>query len=54
MEQEKKRADFNQDAEERYARIAASGKTIPWNEMRGNLETHLARMKAKREASYKG
>jgi predicted transcriptional regulator len=34
-EQEERRADFNQIAEERYARIVATGKTIPWGEMRG-------------------
>jgi predicted DNA-binding protein len=40
-EQENLRADFDALAEERYARIVASGKTIPWEEMRGYLEERL-------------
>jgi predicted transcriptional regulator len=52
-EQEERRADFNQVAEERYARIVASGKTIPWNEMRGYLEDRLAGRKAKRPSARK-
>ena len=41
-DQEERRADFNQVAESRYARIAASGQTIPWQEMRAYLEERLA------------
>ncbi len=41
-DQEEQRADFNQVAESRYARIAASGQTIPWQEMRAYLEERLA------------
>jgi len=41
-EQEERRADFDQIAEDRYARIAASGETISWQEMRGFLEERLA------------
>ncbi len=41
-EQESMRADFDAQAEERYARIVSSGKTIPWEEMRGYLEERLA------------
>lgn len=52
-DQEERRADFNQVAEERYARIVASGKTIPWNEMRGYLEDRLAGRKAKRPSARK-
>lgn len=52
-EQEERRADFNQVAEERYARIVASGKAIPWNEMRGYLEDRLTGRKAKRPAARK-
>lgn len=40
--QEELRGDFNQVAEERYARIVASGQTIPWQEMRTFLEERLA------------
>lgn len=39
---EELRADFDAQAEERYARIAASGKTIPWQEMRSYLEDRVA------------
>ncbi len=52
-EQEERRADFNRVAEERYARIVASGKAIPWNEMRGYLEDRLADKTAKRPAARK-
>jgi len=41
-EQEERRADFDADAEARYARIATSGKTIPWQEMRGYLEERIS------------
>jgi predicted transcriptional regulator len=52
-EQEERRADFDEVAEERYSRIVASGKTIPWQEMRGYLEERLAGKKAKRPAARK-
>ena len=52
-ELEERRADFNRVAEERYARVVASGKTIPWNEMRGYLEDRLAGKAAKRPAARK-
>lgn len=39
---EERRADFNQAAENRYAKIAASGETISWQEMRAFLEERLA------------
>ncbi|MGQ4659865.1 ribbon-helix-helix protein, CopG family [Lysobacter sp. F6437] len=35
-------ADFDAVAEQRYARIVESGKTIPWGEMRGYLEARVA------------
>ena len=47
-EQDDLRADFDAVAEERYARIVASGKTIPWQEMRGYLEDRLGRMQSKK------
>ena len=31
-------SEFNEQAERRYAAILATGKTIPWNEMRSYLE----------------
>jgi len=50
---EELRADFDAVAEDRYARIAASGKTIPWQEMRGYLEDRLAGKEVKRPAARK-
>jgi len=37
-EQAEARGEFRQTAEQRYARIVASGKTVPWKEMRRYLE----------------
>ena len=51
--QEELRADFDAVAEDRYAHIVASGKTIPWQEMRGYLEDRLAGKKVKRPAARK-
>lgn len=39
---EERRAAFIETAEQRYARIAASGKTVPWSEMRQYLERRIA------------
>ena len=44
---------FNQIAEERYARIVATGKTIPWSEMRSYLEDRTAGGKARRPTARK-
>jgi len=52
-EQEERRSDFNDTAEQRYAAIVASGKTIPWSEMRGYLEARVAGKPAKRPAPKK-
>jgi predicted transcriptional regulator len=41
-EQEERRGEFQNAAERRYAEIVASGKTVPWNEMRRYLEGRLA------------
>jgi predicted transcriptional regulator len=35
-------ADFRAVAEQRYASIAATGRTIPWAEMRDHLDARLA------------
>jgi predicted transcriptional regulator len=51
--QEGQRADFDAVAEERFARIASSGKTVPWREMRGYLEDRLAGKKVKRPKARK-
>lgn len=50
-EQENLRADFDALAEDRYSCIVDSGKTIPWEEMRGYLEERVAGKAAKRPAS---
>lgn len=44
---EERHADFDAAAEARYANIVASGKTIPWQEMRGYLEARIAGKAAK-------
>ena len=51
--QEELRADLDSVAEDRYANILASGKTIPWQEMRGYLEDRLAGKAVKRPAARK-
>jgi len=40
-EQAERQAEFHGVAEQRYAAIVASGKTISWNEMRSHLEDRL-------------
>lgn len=50
-EQEERRAEFLDSAEQRYARIVDSGKTVPWNEMRRYLERRIAGKKALRPKS---
>ncbi|HEY9461413.1 MAG TPA: CopG family transcriptional regulator [Paralcaligenes sp.] len=51
--QEDLRADFDAVAEDRYAGIVASGKTIPWDEMRGYLQDRLAGKVVKRPSARK-
>jgi predicted transcriptional regulator len=46
-------AEFDTVAEQRYATIAASGKTIPWIEMRKYLEARVAGKPAKRPVARK-
>jgi uncharacterized protein (DUF1778 family) len=47
------RADFDAVAEERYAHIVDSGKTVSWNEMRAFLEQRLAGKSVKRPVARK-
>ena len=47
------RADFDTVAEARYAAIVATGKTIPWQDMRGYLKAHMAGKVAKRPVARK-
>lgn len=48
-----RRADFDAVAEQRYADIVASGKTIAWSDMRDYLEKRMAGEPAKRPAARK-
>jgi predicted transcriptional regulator len=52
-DQEERRGEFNDTAEQRYAEIVASGKTIPWAEMRRYLEDRLAGKRVRRPAARK-
>jgi len=51
--QEELRTNFDAVAEDRYANIFASGKAIPWQEMRGYLEERLAGKAVKRPVARK-
>lgn len=51
--EEERRSDFHDVAETRYSRIASSGKTIPWSEMRAYLENRVAGKKARRPVAKK-
>lgn len=46
-------ADLDAVAEERYAEIVSSGKTIPWTDMRKYLEARVAGKKLTRPAARK-
>jgi predicted transcriptional regulator len=52
-DQEERRSDFNDTADRRYAEIVASGKTVPWSEMRRHLEDRLAGKKTTRPVARK-
>jgi predicted transcriptional regulator len=52
-EQEERRSDFDAVAERRFAEIVASGKTVPWGEMRVYLEDRLAGKAARRPVAKK-
>jgi predicted transcriptional regulator len=52
-EQDERRSDFDDVAERRFADILASGKTIPWGEMRTYLEDRLAGKAARRPVAKK-
>src|SRR5690606_18642596 len=52
-EQEDLRADFDAIAEDRYASIVASGKTISWEQVRGYLQDRVAGKVVKRSAARK-
>lgn len=47
-EREERQGEFRDTAEQRYAGIVASGKTVPWKEMRRYLERRLTSNKVAR------
>ena len=47
------RADFDATAQARFDEIVATGKTIPWQEMRGHLQARVAGKTAKRPVARK-
>jgi predicted transcriptional regulator len=52
-DQEERRAEFDELAESRYARILATGQTIPWEEMRRTLQERASGKEAARPPSRK-
>ena len=52
-DQEERRVDFVDVAERRYAEVVATGKTIPWIEMRRYLEERMAGKRPKRPIARK-
>jgi predicted transcriptional regulator len=50
---DERRGDFHEVAEKRYAGLLASGKAIPWSEMRTYLENRLAGKKPRRPTARK-
>jgi predicted transcriptional regulator len=50
---EERRSAFNELAEQRYASLVASGKAIPWSEMRAYLEDRIAGNKPRRPSARK-
>jgi predicted transcriptional regulator len=52
-ELEELRADFDAEADARFARIVASGKTIPWSDMRLYLEDRAAGKQVSRPLATK-
>jgi predicted transcriptional regulator len=53
IEQDELRADFEGIAEQRYAAAIASGKSIPWHEMRTYLQRRIAGKTAARPRARK-
>ena len=52
-ESAERREKFHNEAESRFAAMLASGKSIPWLEMRTYIEKRIAGQKAKRPISRK-
>ena len=53
VDEEERRNNFHETAEQRYADIVASGKTIPWSEMQTYLKSRLAGNKTARPKARK-
>ncbi|MES2127824.1 MAG: ribbon-helix-helix protein, CopG family [Pseudomonadota bacterium] len=53
-ELEEQRASFDAEADSRFARIVASGKTIPWADVRRYLEDRIAGNEARHPVARKG
>jgi predicted transcriptional regulator len=52
-EEAERRSEFHQEAEKRFASIAASGKSVPWSEMRAYLQERAAGKRPWRPAARK-
>jgi predicted transcriptional regulator len=52
-DQAERRADFHEIADKRYSDLLATGKTIPWEKMRGYLEARAAGKRATRPRAGK-
>ena len=52
-EQDERRREFEELAEQRYDRVVATGRTIAWPDMRRYLEGRVAGAKPKRPAARK-
>ena len=52
-EQAERRSNFDETANQRYAKIVATGKTIPWGEMRSYLEGRAQGRKVARPTAKK-
>jgi len=50
---EERRSDFHGVADARYGRIAESGKTVSWHEMRAYLQARVSGKRARRPAAKK-
>lgn len=48
-----RRSDFHELAEKRHAAIAATGKSVPWSEMRTYLEDRVVGKRPRRPAARK-
>jgi predicted transcriptional regulator len=53
VDEEERRNNFHETAEQRYSEIIASGKTIPWSEMQTYLTRRLAGKKTTRPKARK-